>query len=93
MTPEELLDRVTDLQSFLAFVEALAAERREAERMEREQSTRYQLGGALNWQNCEISSFLEAAARHFEDSPDQDPEEAPTWKMFAEFLYCGKVIE
>ena len=35
MTPEELLDHVNDRDSFVAFVEALAADRQRAEAMER----------------------------------------------------------
>ena len=34
-TPEELLERVTDRDSFIAFVEALAAERADAAEIER----------------------------------------------------------
>jgi hypothetical protein len=36
MSPEDLLDEVVDRDSFIAFVRELAAERWEAERMERE---------------------------------------------------------
>jgi len=93
MSPEELLDNVTDRASFIAFVRALAAERREAERMESEEPVRYQLGGAINWQNGDIASFLEAALVYFDEKPLHQPEAAPSWKMFADFLYCGKIIE
>jgi hypothetical protein len=94
MSPEELLDRVRDRESFVAFVEALADERERAEALERANPGNYALalGGALNWQNGEISSFLNAALRCF-DHPDNRDSEEPTWRLFAEFLYFGKIYE
>jgi hypothetical protein len=73
MTPEELLDKVIDRDSFQAFVLALAAERREAARMEREEPVRYSLGGALRWQNGDIASFLEAALCYFDAGYYHEP--------------------
>lgn len=93
MTTDELLDKVDDRDSFIAFVSALAIERREAQRLEREEPIRYQLGGALNWQNGDIASFLEAALGYFDDGPFHQPEADPSWRMLAEFLYCGKIME
>jgi hypothetical protein len=94
MAPEEFLDRVDDRESFIAFVEALAEERRRAAQLENEQPIRYQLGGALGWQNGDIASFLEAALEYFQEGPARPrPESKPSWRMLAEFLYCGKVIE
>jgi hypothetical protein len=92
-SPAELLGRVTDRDSFITFVSALAEEREEAERMERDDPKRYQLGGAHDWQNGSISSFLGAALAYFEPTPDGKPEDAPSWKMMADFLYCGKIYE
>jgi hypothetical protein len=92
VTPEELLDRVTDRDSFIAFVEALAAEREKAEAMERAEPVGYQLGGALGWQNGDISGFLSAALACF-DHPDHRTSEEPSWRLFAEFLYFGKIYE
>lgn len=93
MSPEDLLDAVVDRESFVAFVRALATEREEAERMERAEPVRYQLGGAINWQNGDISSFLWASLEYFEPGPFHQPEDSPSWKMFAEFLYFGKIYE
>ncbi len=90
---EELLDRVDDRDTFISFVEAMAAEREEAERMERTERDRYQFGGALDWQNSDISAFLLAALAYFEPSASRQPESTPSWKMFAEFLYFGKIYE
>ncbi len=92
MSPDDLLDEVIDRDSFLAFVRELAAERWEAERMEREDEG-YQFGGALGWQNGDISAFLEAALHYFEPGPFHQPEDQPSWRMFAEFLYFGKIYE
>jgi hypothetical protein len=93
VTTEELLDRVIDRDSFIAFVSALADERREAQRLEQEEPIRYQLGGALNWQNGDIASFLEAALCYFDGGPFHQPEAVPSWRMLAEFLYFGKIYE
>lgn len=93
MTLEERLDAVVDRDSLIAFVEATAAEREEAEEMERADPVAYQLGGALNWQNGTISTFLWATLAYFEPKPFHRPEESPTWQMFAELLYYGKIYE
>jgi hypothetical protein len=93
MKPEELLDKVQDRESFIAFVEALAAEREDAQRIERENPHRYMVDGAHDWKNAEIGEFLYAALDYFDDKPFHKPESEPSWKMFAEFLYFGKIIE
>ena len=92
-SPEELLARVVDCKSFMEFVTALAEEREEAERMERDESTRFQLGGAHNWQNGSISSFLYASLAYFDAKPFHEPETVPSWRMLAEILYYGKIYE
>jgi hypothetical protein len=92
-SPEELLARVVDRPSFVAFVTALAEEREEAEQMEQDDPSRYQLGGAHNWQNGSISSFLYASLEYFESARFHEPENAPSWKMLAEILYFGKIYE
>ena len=93
MTPEELLDKVSDRDSFIAFVTGLAAEREQAEQMERNEQGRYQLGGAHNWQNRTISSFLYASLAYVDAKPFHEPEAVPSWKMLADVLYHGKVYE
>jgi hypothetical protein len=93
MSPEELLDKVRDRDSFIAFVEALAAEREQAQELERAEPTKYQLGGAFGWQNGDIASFLRAALAYFESGEFHQPDKRPSWKMFAEFLYFGKIYE
>lgn len=85
---EELLDEVDSKTSFLLFVEALAKERLRAEKLE-QADNRPRFEGELGWQNGDISSFLFAAMSGL----DVEAEEAPSWKRFATFLYCGKIIE
>jgi hypothetical protein len=89
------LDRVTDRESFVAFVEALVEERELAEQLEREKPEYYKYGGALSWQNSTISSYLSAALNCVEDpnSLGEHISEVPSWRAFAEFLYMGKVWE
>ena len=93
MSPEELLDQVKDCESFIAFVRALAEDREKAEEMERENPKRFQLGGANNWANGDISGFLYASLDYFFEKPFHKPEQTPSWKMLADFLYHGKIIE
>lgn len=92
--PESLLDGVCDRGSFIAFVQALADERELAQEVERDNSDRYIVDGALGWMNGDISQFLGAALEYFADGPLKEPiSDQPTWKMFAEMLWCGKIIE
>lgn len=92
-TPEELLRTVVDRDSFMAFVSALADERELARDIETSQSKRYQIDGALGWKNAKIDSYLYACLDYFEEKPFHKPEHAPSWKMMADFLYHGKIIE
>jgi hypothetical protein len=93
MSPENLLAKVVDRDSFIAFVTALADERAEAERMEREEPERYRFGGASNWQNGDISAFLYSGLAYFTPKQFHTPEATPSWRMLAEFLYYGKIYE
>ena len=93
MKPEELLDQVADRDSFIAFVEALVDERAQAEQLEKANPVRYCIDGAHNWKNADIASFLSAALVYFDEKPFHKPEGTPSWRMFAEFLYFGKIYE
>lgn len=94
MSVHDCLEGVKDRETFITFVEALAAEREEAEKLERERPDYYQLGGALDWQNSDISCFLYAALACFDDNPHYEGvSEEPSWRGFAEFLYFGKIYE
>jgi len=76
---EQLL-KVTDRDSFLAFVRALEADR---------------TAQPHTWETSTIEEFLEAARAWAEDSRELPTGVAldPSWRAFATFLYCGKIYE
>src|SRR4051812_48185209 len=84
-SPAQLLREVNDRESFIAFVRALADERRRAEEIEKTESKRYSLDGASNWKNADISSFLYAGLDCFTEKPLRSAEKEPSWKAFAHF--------
>jgi hypothetical protein len=93
MKLHDLLQKVCDQETFIVFVKALAEERAGAERAEVENPHMYVIDGASDWKNADIASFLYAALDYFEEKPFHKPEQEPSWRMFAEFLYCRKIIE
>ena len=92
-TPEELLESVVDQTTFIEFVEALADERDRALEIEQANPKAYIVDGALGWKNGDIAAFLGAGLQYFMETPLRKPEREPSWKMFAEFLYFGKIYE
>jgi hypothetical protein len=90
---DDLLDQVTDKQTFIRFVQALADERERAQEIENKHPKVYVVDGALGWKNGDISSFLYAALECFTSQPVSYSDQSPSWKMFAEFLYFGKIYE
>ena len=93
MTLHERLDHVRDRDTFIAFVQALANERESAAEIERAEPDRYCIDGAYGWKNADIASYLYACLDYFEEKPFHKPDVEPNWRMFAEFLWCGKIIE
>ena len=93
MTPEDLLPQVKDRDSFIRFVRALAEERDAAEAKERAEPKKHALDCASNWKNGDVASFLYGGLNYFSEKPFHSPEKSPSWKMFADFLYHGKIIE
>ncbi|HET8629293.1 MAG TPA: hypothetical protein VFL91_17870 [Thermomicrobiales bacterium] len=87
----ELLERVTDRQSFLAFDRALIADREDEVASEQAQPSSPYGPGANGWENGTIEQYMEAALAWAKDS-GQLPEE-PSWRAFATFLYAGKIYE
>jgi hypothetical protein len=86
----EYLEAVMDEPSFLAFVDALARDRRKSEDPNSSDCTR------RGWENQSIADFLEAGHAWAEDSAfglSQGLAAASPWKKFATFLYCGKIYE
>jgi hypothetical protein len=85
------LESVADEQSFLRFVEALAAER-EASEVLAETSD----GFRGEWANQTIGQFLGAASAWAKDSDfGQRPGPRPgnPWRLFATFLWAGRSYE
>ncbi len=81
MELHELLETVNSQGTFLAFVAALADDRRR---------------NAAAWESDSIEEFLEAALAWAEDSAmgaSQGLADASPWKRAAVFLYCGKMYE
>jgi len=85
----ELLERVTDRDSFLAFVTALERDRATAAARP---GSPYQ-HEAGDWQNGTIEDFLEGAlgwARTNGNGARGLAADSP-WRWFAEFLHAGKI--
>jgi hypothetical protein len=92
---DERLESVVDRPSFVRFVHALAHEREQAAEIERREPARYMVDGALGWMNGDIPQYLGACAELLEaDSIVRRLDlDQPSWRLFAEFLYHGKIIE
>jgi hypothetical protein len=86
-------DAVHDRESFVRFVEALIAQRAEADALESEFPDAYRWEGAAGWQNGSIASFLESALSGAVAQEKWGSKRAPSWRDFAEFLYLGKIYE
>jgi hypothetical protein len=94
--PADLLEQVTDRESFLAFVHALIMDRENEVAKERSQPSSPWGPGPNGWQNGSIEQFLGAAVRWAEATnmgQTQGLPEEPSWRAFAAFLYCGKIYE
>ena len=96
MKLHELVDAVTDENSFLAFVKALRKDRELAAAAEKVSELEMFAPAQRGWENSTIESFLGAACSWAEDTrfgATQDLESASSWRKFAVFLYCGKIYE
>lgn len=93
---EDILDRVNDETSFLAFASALAADRVKAREDEELSASSPDGSVADGWENTSIEGFLESAIAWGEASNlglRQGLSPANPWQRFATFLYCGKIYE
>lgn len=96
MNVSELLERVTDSQSFLVFVRALVIDRLQAKNRESVNNNQSDVFQENEWENTTIESFLDAAISWAEDSDfgtTQGLLSSNPWRQFAVFLYCGKIYE
>ena len=91
----DLLNEVTDRESFLAFARALAHDRAEEVATEAHAPSPPYGPGVNGWENGTIGTFLEAAIAWAEAMTDREGgvTSAPSWESFARFLYAGKVYE
>jgi hypothetical protein len=90
--PHRLLEQVDGPESFLKFVDALVADRIAS----RGDSSATGHGATAAWENTTIESFLDSAAAWARDSQlgqTQGLGTANPWRLFATFLYCGKIYE
>ena len=85
----DYLNQVTDRESFILFVRELIKDREIAQKSEIENVEKNKFGNASDWENQTIEHFLDGAVFWLEDSVRNDI----TWKLMAEFLYCGKIYE
>ena len=93
MDVSKLLEVVKDLESFLVFARALAADRAASVAHEKENLSSPYGSDANDWENTTIESFLEGAIAWAEASDfgiTQGLSLSNPWKQFAVFLYCGK---
>lgn len=94
MELHELLEQVEDRETFVIFVKALIADRRKADTSLKESPEKYEWTNVLGWENGTVEAYLNAAVRCFEDSKHlQDNPETASWRIFADFLYGGKIYE
>ena len=91
----ELVEQVTDWESFLAFVESLRADRALADAEEAKGLSNWFDEGARGWQSGTIESFLEAgvAWARAADLCSAEDDASSLWRHFAHFLYMGKTYE
>lgn len=91
-----LLERVNSEESFLAFIKALAKDRRDAVVVERKNPKSRFGSGAGGWEKTSIEDYLEGATAWAEDTNFGRTQGLPPdnyWKRFAVFLYLGKIYE
>ncbi len=93
----DALNRVNDRESFLNFVRALVKDKEEETVQEAATPSSPWGPGANGWEHDSIEHYLDAALRWGESTNGEThtrslPQE-PSWKAFAEFLYCGKIYE
>ncbi|MCY7346275.1 MAG: hypothetical protein LH614_08665 [Pyrinomonadaceae bacterium] len=85
----DYLDKVNDRESFILFIRELIKDREIARKAEAENAEKYKYGNASDWENQTIEQFLDGAVSWLEASGREDI----SWKLMAEFLYCGKIYE
>lgn len=96
MDVSKLLEQVKDIETFLVFARALAADRAASAAQEKGSPSSPYAPEANGWENATIESFLESAIAWAEASDfglTQGLSSSNPWQQFAVFLYCGKIYE
>lgn len=93
---DSLLSQVNDEATFIAFIDALAADYSEEREMEQASSRSPYASGALGWQNGTIDAMLGAAAAWGNltaMNPKNNTSGQNPWYRCAHILYVGKFYE
>jgi len=95
MELHELIEHVSDEDSFLKFAEALRLDRANAETIEKQKPNNPSGPDSGGWENTSIESFLESAIAWASDTKFgiRQGDSRNSWKLFAYFLYAGKHYE
>jgi hypothetical protein len=93
----EMAEQVNSKESFIAFVNALAADRAKEVEIEKKNPSNPYGPGACGWENVTIEACLQsmaawASTTSAETGRPSVPEEA-SWRTFAKMLYAAKIYE
>ena len=97
----EMYEAVVDEATFIQFVKALAADRRNAEEMEKAKPSSPYGPDAGGWENVTIADYLEAGLAWAEGShfgrrmtfKELELKDASPWQRMAAFMMAARVFE
>ena len=87
-----LISKVNSKETFLEFVQAMAADWEEERRLGKAAPSNPYGPGAKGWENISIGAFLKAMHAWATDADEKVPSD-PNWKTFAQLLLAGKSYE
>lgn len=92
---DELLERMNDEQSFIAFIDALGSDFASQPLLDNVTLLKRDELGVSQWENGSVDTFLEAAAAWATDSARNSPSISETniWQRCASILLAGKFYE
>lgn len=88
--PFELIEKVDSFETFLEFLEALTLDKVDEDKKEKINPSSPYGSGHNGWENNSIASFLDAM---YAGTEGADYPKNPTWQIFAQILYMGKIYE
>ncbi|AWF81005.1 hypothetical protein BTJ40_09370 [Microbulbifer sp. A4B17] len=92
----KLEDEVHNEETFILFLEALAADRLDEEEHEKASPTNPYGRGHNGWEHETIGQYLDASAAWANSSINGSPvlpKEVNPWKRMAQILHAGKIYE